>query len=88
MWIGDIIAPPQLGIFSTPNEYGWCVNVNHNEIANREYFDFKKQRGIPRESPLSEDERGEFEMNMRLKYFDAFRATFLGLEGDEYEDTD
>lgn len=49
-----------ISIFSFGNPFGYKYNVNHPKI-NDLYRRYKKWKGIPESSPMSNEQRREFE---------------------------
>lgn len=49
-----------MNIFTENNPYGYRLNINHPKIHEL-YLRYKAWKGIPRQFPLSDAERLEFE---------------------------
>lgn len=53
-----------MNIYIDNNKYDYRYNLNHPKI-NELYYRYKKWKGIPRDFPLSDEQRFDFE-----KYLD------------------
>lgn len=53
-------------IFNDDNPYGYRININHPKVRKL-YERYKKWKGIPPATPMSDNERLEFEMYLIKK---------------------
>lgn len=60
-----------MAIFMPMNEYGFCVNISDPRIRKK-YESFKKRKGLPQHFPISDQERLEFEAEIREKFLEMY----------------
>lgn len=60
-----------MAIFMPMNEYGFCVNISDPRIRKK-YESFKQRKGLPQHFPISDQERLEFEAEIREKFLEMY----------------
>ena len=75
-----------MAIFMEPNRYGYCVNISDPRIREK-YEDYKRRNGLPHSFPISDQERLDFEKEIKAAFLDKYperaRAIFEALHIDD-----